>query len=142
MTTNTEAVEKLAGVVFKTYHPSNMCAQDWDSGAVLGGGNSYRKDMLRIADKVLAAIQADPLEFVKPKPLEFVHGVAESVAGRYVIESVLATDGERRVIWACNPDESDPFYMYQNGIGAKDEEAAQAAAETHRNEMLAKEFAQ
>ena len=103
---NTEAVEKLAKVV----------------------GFYYETQPEVIAREILAAIQVDPLAYVKPKPLEFVHGVAESGAGRYVIESVLATDGMRRVIWACDPDESDPFYMYQNGIGAKDEKAAQAAA--------------
>lgn len=81
---------------------------------------------------LLAAIQADPLAYVKPKPLVWEdagwnHDVyARMSFGLYEITKKvggieLAFGGER-------------IRLYRTY------EAAQAAAEAHRNEMLAKEF--
>ena len=49
---NTEAVEKLAGFITNMFY---IKAQDAEN----------------ISGEILAAIQADPLAYVKPKPLEF-----------------------------------------------------------------------
>ena len=111
---NTEAVEKMErlilGLAGKTW--------SWES----------------IAKDILAAFQADPLAYVKPKPMRWIErqvskGVllqAHTGLGVYKIQGVTG------------------FYVTFNDNIASDVEptleAAQAAADTHRNEMLAKEF--
>ena len=88
-----------------------------------------------LAKSILAAIQSDPLAYVKPKPLEWggdYNAGAETSFGSYSIRDTL----DDRFEWAFTSrgdwDVSDCSYPTL--------EAAQAAAETHRNEMLKKEF--
>ncbi len=119
MTDNTEAVEKLAELLY-----SNMEFEELDVKAIL------------------AAIQADPLAYVKPKPLEWrtmTEQFTRHVKNHWVCEStnhmyqIYDCGGYWRVQMGALVIKFDSCFTL---------EAAQAAAETHRNEMLAKEFAQ
>ena len=119
MTDNTEAVEKLAVIIENETN-----------------GSSWYPNV-SAAQAILAAIQADPLAYVKPKPLEW--DFSSPRRARFVPSKC----GMYEIVIAHN--------HYQLKIGATgnssehrhpDFEAAQAAAETHRNEMLAKEFEQ
>ena len=117
---NTEAVAKLAKVIFQATGGKNM--------------------PIAAAQAILAAIQADPLAYVKPKPLEFrVDGNDELIAktqfGLYEIQDCSEFGFDVSFL----PADSDVWEPICNEPTL---EAAQAAAETHRNEMLAKEFAQ
>ena len=113
--TDIKAVDKVASIIFK------------ETGGV------YLQENAAIA--VLAAIQADPLAYVKPKPLEWVFKnecyVAKVMGNSYVIEEDVGDcDFELRA-WSRGR---------HTGSLHPTLEAAQAAAETHRNEMLAKEL--
>jgi hypothetical protein len=66
---------------------------------------------------------------VRVKPLEWGHGEAHCPLGVYKIDSGQASGGGRWWSWALNPDESDPFFMWQNANNADSEEAAKAAAQ-------------
>ena len=63
------------------------------------------------------------------KPLEWGHGEAHCPLGVYKIDSGQASAGGRWWSWALNPDENDPFFMWQNANNADSEEAAKAAAQ-------------
>ena len=137
MTDNTEAVEKLAEI----YHTARYEQHECPFAAIL------------------AAIQADPLAYVKPKPLvwgpmdwdtddygcvvwgEFSSGlVSLSECGIYAIsefdvDKFMWTQGDLfNMRYSSYPDRVIPWHPTL--------EAARAAAETHRNEMLAKELTQ
>ena len=98
-----------------------------------------RRHFKNAAKAILAAFQASPLEFVKPKPLEWAktsYGNPEckTIIGTYRINS--ATNGGYAVVIG--------YRVLRTVEGLSNYptlEAAQAAAETHRNEMLKKEFA-
>jgi hypothetical protein len=70
-----------------------------------------------------------PRDAVRVKPLEWGHGEAHCPLGVYKIDSGQASGGGRWWSWALNPDESDPFFMWQNANNADSEEAAKAAAQ-------------
>ena len=81
MTDNTDAVEKLEDILEK-----NMEAKPWDSS------QADLKGIERTAKAILAAIQADPLAYVKVRPLVW-HGF---VSGAYRIEVL---DGGIANLW-------------------------------------------
>jgi len=119
MSDNSEAIEKLAGLIY-----------EYVDG---GGGTLQSEDVEGAGQAILAAFQAAPLKFVKPKPLRWLatheHNYeAKAFGGEYLIEG-------RNVgyLWWV------PTFRGA-GTPAATLEAAQAAAETHRLEMLAKEF--
>ena len=119
----TEAIEKLA----------DMLSADITHRTSLKSLNTL------LAEQILAAFQADPLAYVKPKPLEWVGGDGVTASKEY-----FTADNEMGGhYWTLEGELGCSF-----DLDAFDEidyptlEAAQAAAETHRNEMLAKEFSQ
>ena len=122
-----EAVEKLAGIIV-----DSLYRQDDDSR---GYGPAVDSSD-RAAQAILAAIQADPLAYVKPKPLEWgPKGVGNRIANSmgYIYFAESDEDGEG-TLW-IKPKWGDWSFTLHPTL-----EAAQSAAETHRNEMLAKEF--
>lgn len=119
MTDNTEAVEKLAEVI----------------SDIRGAGPTLTLDHIA-AQAILAAIQADPLAYVKPKPLEW----ADRSNGSLVVTAI----GR---VYFIEVDDDGVYALWIKKFGGSWEftfhptlEAAQAAAEAHRDEMLAKEF--
>ena len=50
MTTKQEAIEVVARTIFCINKPNHMMNQDWDSGAVLGEDNAYRKHCLEMSE--------------------------------------------------------------------------------------------
>ena len=116
---NTEAIEKVAKLILKA-------AQ----GVQVKGPEEWAT--IR-AQAILAAFQADPLAYVKPKPLEWRTDPLDVTVEVFGIEDFYS------IRTLCG------FYLSINGEewgSYLSLEAAQAAAETHRNEMLAKEFEQ
>ena len=116
---NTEAVEKLETVLHD------------ETAGLLGPVTE------RAATKdILAAIQADPLAYVKPKPLEWKEENDRWVATIFDVDQYIIGYDTRSIVGDYSlfiRGEWTPYHTL---------EAAQVAAETHRNEMLAKEFAQ
>lgn len=122
---NSEAIEKLEAIVLE--HENEL----------------YSADI--IAEKILAAFQDDLLGFFPPKPLEWVkieplnrHSMPEYIAktpfGEFEVGENRPEWGERKGWHAVTPTH---IAIVRN---ASTLEAAKAAAETHRNEMLTKEF--
>lgn len=68
------------------------------------------------------------VQLVPVKALEFAHGEASCELGVYKIDSGQASGGGRWWSWALNPDETDPFFMWQSAENAESEEAAKAEA--------------
>lgn len=49
-------IDTMARAVFVADHPKNMILEDWDSGAVLGADNGYRKHCYDVARAALRSI--------------------------------------------------------------------------------------
>lgn len=120
MTDKTEAVEKLAAL-FEDYteqeRSTGFCTTDWKG--------------------FLAAIQADLIGYFPPKPLEWVkdiYGWKANPADPYFIADPNMTGTD---LFALR---LGPPLHYRIAENFPTLEAAQAAAEIHRIEMLAKEF--
>ena len=157
-----EAVEKLAGMLClqdgqdpERLEPGNLAPmvglyQDkfrngeyddlFDNGTYPPDGHNGKdkcmfawRGYIWDAQEILAAIQADPLAYVKPKPLEWVEsGLFKAFqSGIYLVQ--YEYDDKGKATWAFGIN--DTLISDHPTL-----EAAQAAAETHRNEMLAKEF--
>lgn len=48
--------EAIARVIHQCLRPVNMTKADWDSGAILGADNSWRRSVYSTADHILAAL--------------------------------------------------------------------------------------
>ena len=125
MTDNSEAVEKLVDVMENT------------SDDALGSGHTILS-MRIMAQEILAAIQANPLAYVKLKPLEWEKDTRADY--RKLWASSVG------IIYEINVGNEGGAWLYVNSVcldikPQETLEAAQAAAETHRNEKLLKEFA-
>ena len=48
--------ETVARVIHQCLRPVNMANADWDSGAILGADNSWRRSVYSTADHILAAL--------------------------------------------------------------------------------------
>ena len=118
---NTEAVAKLEDIVLE--HEDEL----------------YSADIT--AEAILAAFQAAPLEFVKPKPLEWVEGKA--FVHNWLYYETLPQLEEGGYFLLLNARTLEPSGSTDAVIFLAKHptlKAAHSAAETHRNEMLAKEF--
>ena len=90
--TNETAVEKLAGII----HTATKSALiDYDISEEVFGADVelYASDLLT-AKAILAAIQADPMAYVKPKPLEWRMGFSHAMGMIYHI----AKDGDLYIL--------------------------------------------
>jgi len=53
-------VNRIAKAIFELMHPGNMADRDWDSGAILGADNHYRKQINAAAHRAIKVIKDAP----------------------------------------------------------------------------------